>query len=179
MRSQGLGSTIIIRKYYDHIKSLFSSSPIGVAIGALVTISLQHLTKPENTITQSQRTPELKIALEPNQANSNCGEVFVWKSTIMPEQKGLNMHRHNYARMLIPLTTGVLTRVEGNGAQTHYDLQPGKPVFLSDDTPEGFHTDENLGSAPIEVVVVQFNKQPPVIASPLSVEELNQALVTR
>ena len=75
----------------------------------------------------------------------------------------------NMTRILIPLTEGVLQRRDADGSTTDYILTVGKPLFLPEDTENGFHTDENLGNKPIEVMVVQFTQ------TPISVEKLSAA----
>jgi hypothetical protein len=103
-------------------------------------------------------------------------DMMIWKTVILPAQKntpGIALHRHEHARILIPLTKGVLQRRDFDGQTTDYALNIGKPVFLPEDTAAGFHTDENLGKEPIQVIVLQFTK------SPVLVEKLTQADVAR
>ncbi|MFI4954798.1 MAG: hypothetical protein ACHP9Y_02685 [Gammaproteobacteria bacterium] len=167
-------------------KSMVIFILISFFLGIGATLLSQHLILPfanrlvHSEAPSSHRVPELKVLLDPTHPNSSCGEVLVWKSTIAPQQNnqpGLSLHRHNYARFLIPLTTGTLQRKDANGKETLYSLDIGQALFLPEDDPNGFHTDENLGATPIEVVVVQFNKNPPIKAEKLTDAELKTAVV--
>lgn len=164
---------------------------VSASIGALATVfTHQFLISPdmderESSIIQgatSFRLPELKITLEPENVDSSCGNVMVWKSTVVPKNgdvKGLPLHRHNHARFLIPLSDGTLQRVDADGTTTDYSLKKGEAFFLSEDTADGFHTDEAIGENPLEMVVVQFNKEPPLTVEKLTEEELKNALVSK
>jgi hypothetical protein len=116
--------------------------------------------------------PELKVNLS---SGTGGAEVMIWKTVIPPTinaKPGLTLHRHLYARTLIPITEGILQRRDADGTTTDYLLTPGKPIPLPADTEKGYHTDENLGKKPIEIIVVQFNKPSPVTYSPLTEEDI-------
>lgn len=152
----------------SHLAFLMS----GLVIGALAAPYLGW----ETTESSGRRIPELKVDLS---SNAGSSEVMIWRSIIPPKQantSGLSMHRHNYSRLLIPLTPGTLQRVDADGSTTNYILEVGKPVPLTVDTADGFHTDENLGNKPIEVMVVQFNQAEAVSFSPLEDADLKTAI---
>ncbi|MGA2655298.1 MAG: hypothetical protein ABSF18_04900 [Gammaproteobacteria bacterium] len=126
----------------------------GVFLGLAVPYSYKAFTK--IPMSSGYRDLEMKV----NVAGDN---ILIWKTTIPPEHEGkpgIHVHRHEYARVVIPLTEGVLRRRDSNGEVTDYPLHIGKPLFLPADTPTGFHTDVNTGRQPIEVMVVQFTQEP-------------------
>ena len=84
--------------------------------------------------------------------------VRVWKSIIMPNQP-LVLHRHEHGRALIALTDGHLNVVDKDGRRRDsYTWQRGKAYWLDADPPGQMHADVNDTSKPIEVIVVELQK---------------------
>jgi hypothetical protein len=84
--------------------------------------------------------------------------VRVWKSIILPNQP-LALHRHEHGRALIALVGGQLSVVDENGkALNTYNWESGKAYWLSADPPGQMHADVNRSERPIEVIVVELQK---------------------
>lgn len=83
--------------------------------------------------------------------------VNVWKSIIYPSAKQvLAMHRHDFDRVLVALTDGTL-KVTNNRGKIHYlRLKKDTAYFLKKDIPNEMHTDENITSHPIKVMVIEL-----------------------
>ncbi|MDA1082246.1 MAG: hypothetical protein O2973_11350 [Gemmatimonadetes bacterium] len=95
---------------------------------------------------------------EPQFENSN---VRVWKSIIMPNQP-LTQHRHENGRALIALTDGQLKVVDKDGKTLDtYNWERGKAYWLDKDPAGQTHADVNETSKPIEVIVVELQKETP------------------
>lgn len=85
-------------------------------------------------------------------------KVNVWKTIIYPSSKQvLPMHRHDNDRVLVALTDGTL-KITNNKGKVHYlKLKKGNAYFLTKDTPNELHNDENITNHPIQVMVIQLN----------------------
>lgn len=84
--------------------------------------------------------------------------VRVWKSIIMPKQP-LSQHRHEHGRALIALTDGQLKVVDRDGKVVDtYNWERGKAYWLDADPPGTTHADVNDTSQPIEVIVVELQR---------------------
>jgi len=84
--------------------------------------------------------------------------VRVWKSIILPNQP-LALHRHDHGRALIALVGGQLSVVDENGkALNTCNWESGKAYWLSADPPGQMHADVNRSERPIEVIVVELQK---------------------
>lgn len=143
-------------KHRSHSKS-FLFILLGVFLGLAVPYGYHAFTK--IPMSSGYRDLEMKV-------NVAGDDILVWKTVIPPEQEGkpgIHVHRHEFARVVIPLTEGNLRRIDNTGEIVDYKLVVGKPFFLNADTPTGFHTDVNLGRLPIEVIVVQFTKEPATV----------------
>ena len=80
----------------------------------------------------------------------------VWKTIIEPNQP-LALHRHERGRAVVVLAGGRLTVVDGSGNEVgHYDWETGKAYWLDADPPNTQHGDQNKGTEPIEVIVVEL-----------------------
>ncbi len=144
---------------------------VGILLGIGVPYGFKLFANPSNTA--GYRDLEMKVDVAGH-------DLMIWKTVIAPQQEhtpGIALHRHEYARILIPLTEGVLQRRDADGRTTDYVLNRGKPLYLPEDTQNGFHTDENLGKAPIEVMVIQFT-QAPVRVDELTAADLKKVLST-
>ena len=84
--------------------------------------------------------------------------VRVWKSIILPNQP-LALHRHEHGRTLIALVGGQLSVVDETGkALNTYNWESGKAYWLPADPPAQMHADVNRSGRPIEVIVVELQK---------------------
>jgi hypothetical protein len=84
-------------------------------------------------------------------------KVNVWKTTIYPHAKEkLAAHRHEHDRVLIAFDDGVLKVVNDKGQSHELVLKKNQAYYLSKDVPNEVHTDENLTSHPIRVMVVEL-----------------------
>ncbi len=88
-------------------------------------------------------------------------EVEVWKSIILPNQP-LSMHRHDNPRAIIALKGGTLRVVNEAGEFRDMTWETGSAYWLEADPPGELHGDVNLGSEPVEVIVVQLKSNNPV-----------------
>ena len=92
---------------------------------------------------------------EPQFENEN---VKVWKSIIMPNQP-LTLHRHEFGRTIVTLKGGTLDIVDASGKTTKKVVwETGKAYWLDKDPAGQQHGDINLGTQPIEVMVVEMRK---------------------
>jgi hypothetical protein len=85
-------------------------------------------------------------------------QVKVWKSIVLPNAP-LAMHRHEHPRVIIALSGGTMNIVEQNGAKDSHIWEAGKAYWLPANPPNTMHTDVNAGDKPIEVVVVELEKE--------------------
>lgn len=84
-------------------------------------------------------------------------KVKIWKTILYPTSKQiLKMHRHEHDRVLVALTGGRL-KITNNKGKVHYlNLEKDKVYYLSKDIPHELHTDENVSTHPIKVIVIEF-----------------------
>jgi quercetin dioxygenase-like cupin family protein len=92
---------------------------------------------------------------EPQFDNS---EVKVWKSVVMPHAP-LPLHRHEHPRVIIALAGGTMQIVEKSGSRETHDWQTGHAYWLPSNPPGTLHQDVNIGDKPIEVMVVELEKE--------------------
>jgi quercetin dioxygenase-like cupin family protein len=85
-------------------------------------------------------------------------EVKVWKSVVLPNQP-LSMHHHDHPRVIIALQGGVMNLVEQNGPTERHVWETGKAYWLPAMPPGAMHSDVNVGDKPIEVMVVELEKE--------------------
>lgn len=85
-------------------------------------------------------------------------EVKVWKSVALPNQP-LSMHHHDHPRVIVALTGGVMNLVEQNGPTERHVWETGKAYWLPAMPPGTMHADVNVGDKPIEVMVVELEKE--------------------
>ena len=99
------------------------------------------------TLAQTGREPQFQNA-----------QVKVWKSLVLPNQP-LPMHRHEHPRVLVALTGGKMKILEDTGQFEVHDWQTGKAYWLPANAPGAHHQDVNVGDKPIEVMVVELQKE--------------------
>jgi len=84
--------------------------------------------------------------------------VKVWKSVVLPKQP-LSLHRHDHPRIIIALTSGTMDLVDQSGAVDRHVWEAGKAYWLPAMPPDVLHSDVNPGDKPIEVMVVELEKE--------------------
>jgi hypothetical protein len=122
----------------------FSYRPIALAIVLLAAFSVM---RSENSPTQTQRFPQF-----------DNEDVKVWKSVVMPNAP-LTMHRHDHPRIIIALSGGTMKIVEQGGKSEAHVWETGKAYWLPANPPNTMHADVNAGDKPIEVMVVELEKE--------------------
>lgn len=85
-------------------------------------------------------------------------DVKVWKSVVMPNAPHA-MHRHDHPRVIIALTGGTMDIVTQNGSTERHVWETGKAYWLPANPPGTLHADVNAGDKPIEVMVVELEKE--------------------
>jgi quercetin dioxygenase-like cupin family protein len=114
----------------------------GVLIGALAVAVGQ-----QKQAATTLRTPQFE---NPN--------VKVWKTLIMPNQP-LSLHRHENGRVIVALQGGTLTIKKEKGDSKKVVWETGKAYWLDSDPPGELHGDVNETTKPIEVMVVELEKE--------------------
>jgi quercetin dioxygenase-like cupin family protein len=84
-------------------------------------------------------------------------DVKVWRSLVLPNSP-LAMHRHDHGRVIIPLAGGTMNIVDQSGAKEVHVWEEGKAYWLPANPPNTMHADVNAGDKPIEVIVVELQK---------------------
>ena len=81
----------------------------------------------------------------------------VWETIIYPtSNQVLAMHRHNYDRVIVALSDGLL-KITNNKGKTHYlRLAKNKAYYLTKDPLHVLHKDENMTKHPITVMVIEL-----------------------
>jgi len=97
--------------------------------------------------TQTQRFPQF-----------DNEDVKVWKSVVMPNAP-LTMHRHEHPRVIIALKGGTMKIVDQQGKSEEHVWETGKAYWLPTNPPNTMHADVNAGDQPIEVMVVELEKE--------------------
>jgi beta-alanine degradation protein BauB len=85
-------------------------------------------------------------------------DVKVWKSVVMPNAP-LTMHRHEHPRVIIALSGGTMKIVGSDGKSESHVWETGKAYWLPTNPPGTMHADVNAGDKPIEVMVVELEKE--------------------
>jgi hypothetical protein len=85
-------------------------------------------------------------------------DVKVWKTTVMPNAP-LSLHRHDHARVIIPIIGGTIQIKQESGASETHQWDAGKAYWLTADPPNQLHVDIDAGPKPIEVMVVELKKE--------------------
>jgi quercetin dioxygenase-like cupin family protein len=106
------------------------------------------------TVLRSQETPA-KTQRIPQFENE---DVKVWKSIVLPNAP-LTMHRHDHPRIIIALSGGTMKIVTSDGTAEAHVWETGKAYWLPANLPNTTHADVNAGDKPIEVMVVELEKE--------------------
>ena len=120
---------------------------IVIAILGVLLITAVSVIHSQQTATQTQRFPQFENE-----------DVKVWKSVVLPNQP-LTMHRHDHPRVIIALKGGVMKIVDQSGAEEPHVWETGKAYWLPANPPNTKHADVNTGDQPIEVMVVELEKE--------------------
>jgi quercetin dioxygenase-like cupin family protein len=115
----------------------------GLWRAALVPLLLSTFAAASSPVAESQRFPQFEN-----------DHVKVWRSVVAPGQP-LPPHRHDHGRVIIALQGGTMKIAEVSGASETHVWESGNAYWLPANTPGTLHTDENVGAAPIEVMVVE------------------------
>lgn len=118
----------------------------AMALTALV-LALFAALRSQSSWTQTQRTQLIENE-----------DVKVWRSLVLPNSP-LAMHRHDHPRVIIPLAGGTMNIVDQSGAKEVHVWEAGKAYWLPANPPNTMHADVNAGDKPIEVVVVELQKE--------------------
>jgi hypothetical protein len=105
---------------------------------------------------RSQTQTQTQIQTQRTQLIQN-DEVKVWSSLVLPNSP-LTMHRHDHGRVIIPLQGGTMNIVDQSGAKEPHVWEAGKAYWLPANPPNTMHADVNAGDKPIEVIVVELQK---------------------
>jgi hypothetical protein len=115
----------------------------GVIVTMLVTLGIVHSQQANKT----QRIPQF-----------DNEDVKVWKSIVLPNAP-LTMHRHDHPRIIIALSGGTMKIVDLGGSEEKHVWETGKAYWLPANPPNTMHADVNAGDKPIEVMVVELEKE--------------------
>lgn len=85
-------------------------------------------------------------------------EVAVWK-TVVPPNAPLVMHTHQHPRVIIALVGGTMKVLNEDGSSEIHTWETGKSYWLPASEGLKRHADQNTGSKPIEVMVVELKKE--------------------
>jgi len=120
---------------------------IAIAILSALLLAAVGMIHSQQTAAQTQRFPQFENE-----------DVKVWKSLVLPNQP-LAMHHHDHPRVIIALKGGTMKIVEEGGAEEKHEWETGKAYWLPANPPNTKHADVNTGSEPIEVMVVELEKE--------------------
>jgi hypothetical protein len=85
-------------------------------------------------------------------------DVKVWRSVVYPNAP-LSMHRHDHPRIIIALKGGDMKIVESSGKSEDHPWETDHAYWLPANPPNTQHADVNAGHEPIEVMVVELEKE--------------------
>ena len=122
------------------------STRVAAFIAATLSTSIL-ISQVTQKIQQSQRTPQFEN-----------DTVKVWKTIVLPNQP-LAMHHHDHPRVLIALTGGTMNIVDAKGHVEPHVWETGKAYWLPANAPGTLHSDVNAGNKPMEVMVVELEKE--------------------
>ena len=120
---------------------------VVAAIAAAALSTTVVVSQVEKTAQQTQRSPQFENE-----------DVKVWKTTVLPHQP-LAMHHHDHPRVIIALTGGTMNIVDPAGHIEPHVWETGKAYWLPAMPPNTLHSDVNAGDKPMEVMVVELEKE--------------------
>ncbi|HUB78953.1 MAG TPA: hypothetical protein VMB03_09165 [Bryobacteraceae bacterium] len=82
-------------------------------------------------------------------------DVKVWKTVVMPHAP-LTMHTHEHPRVIVALSGGTMKIVNEDGSSETQVWETGKAYWLSLAEGKKRHADANIGTKPIEVMVIEL-----------------------
>jgi beta-alanine degradation protein BauB len=122
----------------------------AIRVAAFVAATLSTsvvISQVEKKLQQTQRFPQFENE-----------DVKVWKTIVMPHQP-LAMHHHDHPRVIIALTGGTMNIVDPAGVVEPHVWETGKAYWLPAMPPNTMHSDVNAGDKPMEVMVVELQKE--------------------
>lgn len=122
----------------------------AIRVAAIVVATLSTsvvISQVEQKVQQTQRIPQFEN-----------DDVKVWKSVVLPHQP-LAMHHHDHPRVIIALTGGTMNIVDPSGNVEPHVWETGKAYWLPAMAPNTVHSDVNAGDKPMEVMVVELEKE--------------------
>jgi hypothetical protein len=69
------------------------------------------------------------------------------------------MHRHDHPRVIVALTDGTIDIVDANGTHDVHIWKQAHAYWLPAMPPGAMHSDVNTGNAPLQVMVVELQKE--------------------
>lgn len=84
-------------------------------------------------------------------------QTKVWQTTLCPHEL-LAYHNHQFPRVLIPQTDGVLQVKYRSGKKVILKLQQQIPIFLDFAQGKELHQDINLGEEAVKVLVIELKQ---------------------
>ena len=125
----------------------------AIAVAAIVaaalstTVVISQVEQKSPTPQQTQRLPQFEN-----------DDVKVWKTVVLPHQP-LAMHHHDHPRVIIALIGGTMNIVDPAGHIEPHVWESGKAYWLPAMPPNTLHSDVNAGDKPMEVMVVELEKE--------------------
>jgi len=120
---------------------------VAIAILCVLLLAAVGVIHSQQSASQTQRFPQFEN-----------DDVKVWRSVVLPNQP-LTMHRHDHPRVIIALKGGTMKIVDQSGTQESHIWETGKAYWLPTNPPGTMHADVNAGAQPIEVMVVELEKE--------------------
>jgi quercetin dioxygenase-like cupin family protein len=120
---------------------------IGSAVAAVALSGGFALGRSQQPSPTSQRLPQFEN-----------DDVRVWRSVVVPGAP-LALHRHDHPRVIIALVGGTMKIAEQNGTSETHVWETGKAYWLPANPPNSMHTDANVGTKPMEVMVVELKHE--------------------
>jgi hypothetical protein len=112
-----------------------------------VGLSLFAAVRAQTAATQSNRQDQFQ-----NDA------VRVWKTTVLPHQP-LAMHHHDHPRVIVALSDGTMDLVDSTGSHDVHIWQKDHAYWLPAMPAGAMHADVNTGDKPLEVMVVELERE--------------------
>jgi quercetin dioxygenase-like cupin family protein len=119
------------------------TSLLRVALLSAIALTPFSTLTPQQT-SQTQRIPQFEN-----------NDVAVWKTTVIPNAP-LTFHTHEHPRVIIALSGGTMKVVNEDGTSELHQWETGKAYLLSAEEGKRRHADANIGSKPIDVMVVEL-----------------------